>query len=100
MGGKDNFQNVIRKYVSQNFTEIIQKKNRFANIVIIADKDDRRISEIEELHRKWLFPYAAKVVNLKWQESMFQDNFGNEQKSVHCQLLFRQINREHWKQHY
>ena len=79
VGGKDNFQNVIRKYVSQilqNYSE----KDRFANIVIIADKDDRRISEIEELHRKWLFPYAAKVVNLKWQESMFQDNFGNEQK--------------------
>ena len=57
VGGKDNFQNVIQKYVSQ----ILQNYS-------------------EELHRKWLFPYAAKVVNLKWQESMFQDNFGNEQK--------------------
>lgn len=79
VGGKDNFENVIDKYVSQILQNYPQEDS-FGNIIIIADKDDKKISEIEELHKKWLTPFVNKVVNSKWQESIYIDNFDNEQR--------------------
>lgn len=76
VGGKDNFKNVIDSYVSpilQNYPQ----ENSFKNIIIVADKDSAEMSEIENLHTEWLRPYANQVVNAKWLENNFEDNFGN-----------------------
>lgn len=79
VGGKDNFGNVINKYVSKVLQNYPQEDS-FENIIIITDKDDKKISEIEAIHKKWLAPYAKKIVNSKWQKSSYIDNFGNEQR--------------------
>lgn len=76
VGGKDNFKKVIDEYVSpilQNYSQ----ENSFKNVVIVADKDSGKISEIEKIHTEWLSPYAEQVVNSKWLENSFTDNFGN-----------------------
>ena len=76
VGGKDNFKNVIDNYMSpilQNYPQ----ENSFKNIVIVADKDSAEMSVIENLHTEWLRPYANQVVNSKWLEGNFEDNFGN-----------------------
>lgn len=79
VGGKDNFANVIEKYVSK-ILKNYPTEDSFSKIVILADKDDKNITEIENLHQQWLFPYASEVKNAQWIENSFVDNFGNEQK--------------------
>lgn len=76
VGGKDNFKKVIDNYVSQILQNYPQE-NSFDNIVIVADKDSAEMSEIENLHTEWLRPYVEQVVNSKWLEKSFEDNFGN-----------------------
>lgn len=78
VGGKDNFVNVINKYISQ-ILQNYPEEDSFSKIIILADKDDKDISEIEELHKQWLFPYAREVKNAQWIENYFVDNFGNQQ---------------------
>lgn len=79
VGGKDNFVNVINKYVSQ-ILQNYPEDDSFSRIIIVADKDDKEISEIEVLHQQWLSPYAQGVKNSQWIENSFIDNFGNKQK--------------------
>jgi hypothetical protein len=78
VGGKDNFVNVIKKYISQ-ILQNYPEEDSFSKIIILADKDDKDISEIESLHQQWLFPYAHEVKNAQWIENSFVDNFGNQQ---------------------
>lgn len=76
VGGKDNFKNVIDKYVSQ-ILQNYPEESSFQNVVIIADKDSNDVSAIEALHTELLSPYAGRVVNSEWSENEFTDKFGN-----------------------
>lgn len=77
VGGKDNFVNVIDKYISPILMNY-PKDKRFSNLVIIEDKDNREIFELENSHRKMLSHYINKVENGKWINSEFLDEFGNK----------------------
>lgn len=78
VGGKDNFANVIKKYISQVLQNYPQEDS-FGRIIIISDKDEKDMSEVERFHQQWLFPYASEVKNAQWIENSFKDNFGNKQ---------------------
>lgn len=79
VGGKDNYKNVMDKYVSQILMNYPPKDN-FNNIVIITDKDDKTISDIELNHERILHPYAKTITNQKWQTNTYTDRFGYKQQ--------------------
>lgn len=78
VGGKDNFANAINVYISKILLNYSEQYN-FRKIVIIADRDDMNISEIEHLHQQWLSPYVQEMKNEHWTQNNFVDAFGNGQ---------------------
>lgn len=78
VGGKDNFVNVIDVYLSQVLFNY-EKEDRFQKVVIMVDKDECSVSEIQKKHIKWLKPYAQQLKDREWRVNEYRDAFGNEQ---------------------
>jgi len=79
VGGKDNFKNVINKYLSVVLRNYLQDDS-FQKIVILVDMDESSVSEIQKKHIEWLKPFVKKVKDREWIIGEFIDAFGNMQK--------------------
>jgi len=73
VGGKDNFQNFCRKTLGRSLLD-----NAFEKIVIVTDRDDREIYEIEESTSDILENVSATVENNKWISFSSKDRFGQD----------------------
>lgn len=78
VGGKDNFKNVIDMYLSQVLLNY-SREDSFAKLVIMADKDDLSVHDIEQKHIEWLAPFVSEIKDREWKENIYIDEFENEQ---------------------
>lgn len=78
VGGKDNFVNVINIYLSQVLLNY-EKEDRYQKVVIMVDKDESTVSEIQKEHIKWLKPCAQQLKDREWRVNEYWDTFGNKQ---------------------
>lgn len=78
VGGKDNFKNVIDKYLSVVLMNYLQDDS-FQKIVIMEDKDEGSVSKIQKIHMEWLKPFVKQIKDREWKLNEFNDAFGNIQ---------------------
>jgi hypothetical protein len=77
VGGKDNFGNVIQKYIEPMMKNYNSADN-FKKIAIMSDKDNLSISEIEEKQCQYFNGMICDIKNGEWKTNKFEDNFGND----------------------
>ena len=82
VGGKDNFG----KFFSRDIRKAIINANAFSRVVVIADRDEREIEEIEYNVCGELSPFFSAVKNRQWNTCGYTDGFGME-KTLESMLL-------------
>lgn len=79
VGGKDNFGQFFSRYIQR---PILNAGNGdpFPRIVLITDRDDRDIVEIERDVTEQLSPFFAGTKNREWITNRYLDSFGMEKE--------------------
>ena len=75
VGGKDNFENVYKKYVKDPLLNYDGAGN-YSKLVIIRDKDDNSIQDLVVLNNR-ITGFDSE--NQKWKNCTYLDNFSMEQ---------------------
>lgn len=75
VGGKENFQ----KFFSRDIEKAIYAVNAFSRIVIIIDRDNRSIEDIECSIQRGFGPFFSSIKNREWKTNTYNDKFGIEQ---------------------
>ena len=85
VGGKDNFDRFFSRDIRR---AILNASNGdpFPRIVLITDRDDRDIAEIERNITEQLSPFFAGTKNREWITNRYLDAFGME-KQIQTLLL-------------
>ena len=74
VGGKDNFISFYKEYVERYIVDSENGELEF-KLVIITDRDDREILDIEKQIEKGLSPHITKLKNQKWTSNPFVNSF-------------------------
>lgn len=85
VGGKDNFGLFFLRYIQR---PILNASNGdpFPRIVLITDRDERNVEEIESSITQKLSPFFAGTKNREWVTNRYTDSFDME-KSIETLLL-------------
>lgn len=85
VGGKDNFKPFFSQYIRR---PILNASNGdpFPQIILITDRDDRKVEEIEQDIAQKVAPFFEGAKNGKWRSSNYKDAFGMT-KSIETLLL-------------
>ncbi len=85
VGGKDNFDRFFSRYIQR---PILNASNGdpFPRIVLVTDRDDRDVAEIEKDIAQKIAPFFTDIQNREWVTNCYMDTFGME-KQVESLLL-------------
>lgn len=77
VGGKDNFISFYKEYVEKYIVDSENGELEF-KLVIITDRDDRAVLDIEKQFNEGLSPHITKFKNQKWTDNSFINSFSQE----------------------
>jgi len=85
VGGKDNFERFFSRDI-QRAIFTASNEDPFPRVILITDRDDREVVEIEQDVAQNLAPFFAGTKNRTWVTNDYTDAFGM-QKSIETLLL-------------
>ncbi len=88
VGGKDNFG----RFFEEKLRRSLEISNSIEKIVVITDKDDRTVSDIESFFIEDFKGCFSKIINRKWSSNSYTDEF---KKKMSVEVLLVVIPKNH-----
>lgn len=93
VGGKDNFG----KFFDDKIQKPLVMSDAFEKIAIVADRDNREVSEIETEASAFLKVPCGTIKNNQWNDCSYTNEFRMEKTFSALLSSFHRSSRAHWK---